>query len=122
MSFDPPKAVLQHIHTELGAQEDPPRLLGLDIIQPQEEDHFAEEPNHFTVGARMASQSCGKFYHEVELLSDGHEVFFHSAFVGWLLLEPPESDTGTFVGSDERGLSFEVIDHSLRNAGKKLQA
>ena len=78
-----------------------PQLVGLTALKPRAAPPHAFR--FFTCGLPDLAQSSGKFYYEIQLLSD-----FRAAQVGWLT---PDFQAGEFdgkgVGDDQNGWAFD---------------
>ena len=86
-----------------GASPGPePQLVGLTALKP------SDTPPHgyvwFTCGTPNLAQSRGKFYHEIQILSD-----FRSSQLGWLStdFEGGDDDNDKGVGGDANGWAFD---------------
>ena len=84
-----------------GASPGPePQLVGLTALKP------SETPPHgyiwFTCGAPNLAQSRGKFYHEIQILSE-----FDCPQLGWLSTDFGGDDDDEGVGDDSNGWAFD---------------
>ena len=75
-----------------------PQLVGLTALTPIP----GGGNGWFTGGTVELAQTRGKFYHEIQLLSD-----FQSPQLGWLSVDFRGSDDGNGVGDDSHGWAFD---------------